>query len=94
MNNPTQYRSIKQALISLYTEEGFTGLYKGLWPSTLRGAFIAAGELATYDHAKATIKFYFNVGEGFFLHVISSLITGVVATTVAAPFDIIKTRFF
>jgi hypothetical protein len=92
MNNPSQYGSIKLAISSIYTNEGIKGFSKGLWPSTLRGAFIAAGELATYDHAKTKIKYYFNIREGFFLHTLSSLITGVVATTVAAPFDIIKTR--
>lgn len=30
--------------------------------------------------------------DGFALHVVTSLITGVVATTVAAPFDLLKSR--
>lgn len=56
------------------------------------GAFIAVGELATYDQSKTLVKKYFNVSEGFGLHTICSLITGLVATTVAAPFDLLKTR--
>lgn len=56
------------------------------------GAFIAVGELATYDQSKTLVKQYFNVSEGFWLHTICSLITGLVATTVAAPFDLLKTR--
>lgn len=55
------------------------------------------GELATYDHAKYTIKsiaigYDLIIEEGFWLHSMSSLVTGFVAATVAAPFDIIKTR--
>lgn len=56
------------------------------------GAFIAVGELATYDHSKMLLKSYFEMKEGFLLHCVSSLITGLVATTVAAPFDLLKSR--
>lgn len=59
----------------------------------LLGAFIAVGELATYDQSKSFIKSNFDGTEGFQLHVICSLITGVVATSVAAPFDLLKTRY-
>ena len=50
------------------------------------------GELTTYDHVKHILRDNGYVSEGFNLHAVSSLITGVVATTVAAPFDLIKTR--
>jgi hypothetical protein len=93
MVEPSKYNSLVQGLHIVYSVEGLSGLYKGIIPSTLRGAFIAAGELATYDHAKSTLKLYKVADEGVFLHSASSLITGVVATTVAAPFDIIKTRY-
>jgi hypothetical protein len=56
------------------------------------GAAIAVGELATYDQSKIWLKKHFDFSEGFKLHTISSLITGFVATTVAAPFDLLKTR--
>jgi len=54
---------------------------------------IAVGELTTYDVVKSEMKSrkLFDE-ESPMLHVTASLITGVVATTVAAPFDIIKTR--
>lgn len=71
---------------------GFAGLYKGVVPSTLRGAFIACGELATYDITKTAIKTHLGVQDSIPLHVLCSLITGLVATSVAAPFDMIKTR--
>ena len=35
---------------------------------------------------------YLIIEEGFFLHSMASFVTGFVAATVAAPFDIIKTR--
>ena len=89
MTNPnnTTYGMIKV----IAKNEGIRGFYKGLMPSTFRAAFIAAGELGCYDYTKHyLIELGFH--EGFTLHVISSLITGVVAATTAAPFDVIKTR--
>eukprot|EP01031_Cornospumella_fuschlensis_P037780 gene37779-45897_t len=50
------------------------------------------GELATYDHVKYLLKKHSPLEEGGSLHVVSSMITGLVATTVAAPFDLLKTR--
>lgn len=92
MSNPKLYPTTLSAFPTIISKEGFIGLYKGVFPSTLRGAFIAVGELATYDHSKWMLKHYFCLNEGSLLHVCSSLITGLIATTVAAPFDMIKTR--
>ena len=92
MKDPTAYKNTLSALQIIAKNEGFDGLYKGLLPSTLRGAFIAAGELATYDIAKTNLRNFFLFEEGFSVHVTASLITGVVASIVAAPFDLIKAR--
>jgi len=90
--HPDKYPSTYAAYPELFRAEGVGGLFRGVVPSTLRGAFIACGELATYDQSKVEIKSRFGVQEGALLHVGASLITGVVATTLAAPFDLIKTR--
>ena len=50
------------------------------------------GELATYDQVKSELRTRLGWVEGVGCHVTASLITGVVATTMAAPFDFIKTR--
>jgi len=92
MKDPTAYINTFSALQTIAKNEGFDGLYKGLLPYTLRGAFIAAGELATYDIAKTNLRNFFLFEEGFSVHVTASLITGVVASIVAAPFDLIKAR--
>eukprot|EP01033_Poteriospumella_lacustris_P003298 gene3298-2432_t len=92
MVDPHSYKSMLHGVREISRVEGFGGLYKGLFPSTLRGAFIAVGELATYDHSKVVLKSQFSFDEGFLLHAASSLITGLVATTVAAPFDLLKSR--
>ena len=118
MRNPILYPSLLQALRSIALNEGLPGLYRGLVPSTLRGACIAAGELATYDIAKSRLRGLLRGGgdahlvaaasqsptgeangttaregdEGVALHVAASLVTGAVASVVAAPFDLIKAR--
>ena len=90
-NEPARYPSLARALAAVHKAEGVAGLYKGLAPSTLRAAFIAAGELGTYDVAKTALKGVLPE-EGVALHVAASLVTGVVAAFVAAPFDLVKAR--
>ncbi|CAK0892349.1 unnamed protein product [Prorocentrum cordatum] len=78
-------------------------LLRGVSASAPRGAAIAIGEVTTYDQTKVVLARHWprHTGassadasdrwrEPFSLHVATSLITGVVATTVAAPFDCIK----
>lgn len=81
---------------SILHHEGAGGFLKGLYPSTLRGCCIAAGELGTYDIAKTYLKSACNLSseekENPMVHIVASLITGVVAAVVASPFDILKSR--
>ena len=65
-------------------------LLRGASASAPRGAAIAVGEVTTYDQVKSTLRKHYP--DSFGLHVVTSLITGVVATTVAAPFDLLKSR--
>ena len=47
--------------------------------------------MTTYDQAKSWLKRQ-RYADGFGMHVTCSLVAGVVATTVAAPFDLLKSR--
>ena len=73
-------------------------LVRGVSASAPRGAAIAIGEVTTYDYAKSRLARHpafardEDGAEPFSLHIVTSVITGVVATTVAAPFDTIKSR--
>ena len=81
------------ALGEIAREEGLVRglLVRGASASAPRGAAIAVGEVTTYDQTKATLRAA-GYADGFGLHVVVSLITGLVATTVAAPFDLLKSR--
>lgn len=92
MRDPHAYASTAAALPAIARAEGLRGLYRGLAPSTLRAAFISVGELATYDIAKTALRAAMRCDDGAPLHVAASLVTGVVASVVAAPFDLIKAR--
>eukprot|EP00900_Chrysochromulina_parva_P018996 jgi/Chrpa1/27098/Chrysochromulina_OHIO_Genome00011011-RA len=90
---PARYEGgLLSAMRAIAREEGLvTGLLlRGCSASAPRGAAIAVGEVTTYDHTKSILRQHYE--DGFALHVVVSLITGVVATTVAAPFDLIKSR--
>jgi len=56
----------------------------------VRGRSSGAHGALTYDQTKSWLRRRYS--DGFGLHVVVSLITGVVATTVAAPFDLLKSR--
>lgn len=81
------------------TEGLLRGLFlRGVSASAPRGAAIAIGEITTYDYTKQMLikgdvfSLRKNGSEPFSLHFTTSIITGIVATTVAAPFDTIKSR--
>lgn len=98
-NEPDRYRSFRAAVSDIAGTEGVVNglLLRGVSASAPRGAAIAVGEVTTYDQAKASLKSLSIFArdpttgkEPFSLHVSTSIITGFVATTVAAPFDCLK----
>eukprot|EP00939_MAST-03C_sp_MAST-3C-sp1_P003570 g3570.t1 len=99
-DNPSKYPTLFGAFADIVTKEGLVGglLIRGVSASAPRGAAIAMGEVTTYDYTKhklkANVEYFQSRGddEPFVLHAITSMITGVVATTVASPFDVLKTR--
>ena len=91
-DQPQRYSSLAGAMRDIARKEGLVGglLLRGVSASAPRGAAIAVGEVTTYDQVKSYLKRHYE--DSFGVHVACSLITGVVATTVAAPFDLLKSR--
>ncbi len=85
-------RSVVAAMRDVARSEGVVRglLVRGVSASAPRGAAIAIGEVTTYDYAKSRLARHpafardANGAEPFSLHIVTSVITGVVATTVAA----------
>jgi hypothetical protein len=88
-----KYKNTFDAFVSIYRNEGFSGLYKGVWPTTQRAALLTATQLASYDHIK---HFILNVGllktDNVFTHFCASVAAGFLAAAVTSPVDVIKTR--
>lgn len=91
---PGRYSSFVGAIGEIAASEGLVRglLVRGASASAPRGAAIAVGEVTTYDQTKFVLTRQLGWVDDFNTHVVVSLITGVVATTVAAPFDLLKSR--
>ena len=66
-------------------------MYRGVGATAVRAACISGGQLSSYDHTKQTLRRY-GMQDGFKMQLISSVVAGLVATTLGAPADFLKTR--
>ena len=64
----------------------------GWVPAVQRAALVQLGDLTTYDFAKQSLMREAGMRDGPVLHASSSAIAGLVAATMGAPADVIKTR--
>jgi solute carrier family 25 protein 14/30 len=90
---PRRYRNTFHAFYTIYTEEGIRGLYKGVFPTTLRAAILTSSQLASYDHSKRLLLRTGLFQDNPYLHITASIISGLVTTTASSPVDVIKTRW-
>ncbi|KAF3631710.1 Mitochondrial uncoupling protein 3 [Capsicum annuum] len=72
--------------------EGFRGLWKGVLPNVQRAFLVNMGELACYDHAKRFVINNSIANDNIYAHTLSSIMSGLAATTLSCPADVIKTR--
>jgi len=86
------YTNTFQALRGLYQTGGVAGLYKGAVPNMVRASLVTAAQVASYDHSKLLFVRHGLMEEGASLFVVCGLISGLTATTIAAPADLIRTR--
>lgn len=88
------YSSMRVAVATVVAQSGVKGLWAGVWPNVVRAAGVTASQLPSYDHSKHLL---FQTGwswveEGMPLHIVCSMIAGVVSATVTSPADVIKSR--
>ena len=88
---PSSSMGIIRAVIAT---EGMAGLWKGATPAVLRLATQTACQCAAYDEVKRAVMRQTGRGDDVGTHLTSSMIAGLVTTTVTAPFDVVKARMF
>jgi len=91
-SKPT-YRNAAHAFASIFRDEGLVrGLWRGSSATMARAMALSSGQLASYDHSKVLIKEAELMEEGTSLHLVSAIISGIVATTCCNPPDVVKSR--
>lgn len=87
-----RYSGPLHALNSIMRTEGIGGLWKGVLPNMQRAFLVNMGELACYDHAKRLIIENKIAGDNIYAHTLSSIMSGLSATALSCPADVVKTR--
>ncbi|KAI8644650.1 mitochondrial carrier domain-containing protein [Parasitella parasitica] len=86
------YKHAIDGIIRISKEEGASALFRGLGPNINRAILMTSSQCVSYDIFKSTILNHTSMQDGVGLHLTSSVLAGLVATTVCSPVDVIKTR--
>ncbi|KAI9720500.1 MAG: Mitochondrial dicarboxylate transporter [Chrysothrix sp. TS-e1954] len=87
------YRHALDGLVKMIRHEGPASLFRGVWPNSLRGLLMTASQLASYDTFKRLLITNASLDpEKVSTHFAASTLSGLLATTVCSPVDVIKTR--
>lgn len=76
----------------IFRNEGFFGFYRGIQPNVVRNICVNVGEMASYDQFKEMLIMHLKFRDGIALHFTAGFMAGFVATIVASPADVVKTR--
>ncbi|KAG5528832.1 hypothetical protein RHGRI_029480 [Rhododendron griersonianum] len=87
-----RYSGPFDALNKILRKEGIVGLWKGVFPNVQRAFLVNMGELACYDHAKRLIIQNQIAGDNIYAHTLASIMSGLSATALSCPADVVKTR--
>jgi len=86
------YRNALDGVIRMIREEGVRSLMTGVGPNVNRAILMTGSQLVSYDVFKDLLLDTIGLKDGVGVHFGSSLLAGLVATTVCSPIDVIKTR--
>ena len=86
-----RYASSFHCLQEVFRTSGMKGLYRGVEATAARASLLSAGQLASYDHTK-TFFIKQQWMEERQAVVVAAIISGLVATTVCNPADVLKSR--
>ncbi|KAI9304704.1 mitochondrial carrier domain-containing protein [Cunninghamella echinulata] len=86
------YKNVIDGMYRICREEGPKVLLRGIGPSTQRAVLITVSQMTSYDEFKTIAIKQFGFQDGLTTHFTASLLSGLVATTVCSPLDVVKTR--
>ncbi|KAG0320935.1 Mitochondrial dicarboxylate transporter [Linnemannia gamsii] len=86
------YKHAFDGLFRIVKEEGPSQLMRGLGPNMNRAILMTSSQLVSYDGFKRQLLSTPWFKDNLATHFASSLLAGLVATTVCAPLDVLKTR--
>lgn len=87
-----RYLNVVDALSKIVRSEGVGGLWRGVVPNMQRAFLVNMGELACYDHAKRFVIDNGITGDNVYGHTLASFMSGLAATSLSCPADVVKTR--
>lgn len=86
------YKNVFNAMSRIVKEEGVGALWKGSFPTIVRGVVINLGILAPYDEIKERLNAWTNTVDTISTQLIASAGAGFLASFLSLPFDNIKTK--
>ncbi|XP_053610916.1 mitochondrial 2-oxoglutarate/malate carrier protein-like isoform X2 [Plodia interpunctella] len=84
------YTNVIDAISRMIREEGVSALWRGTMSTVVRAMIVNASQLSTYVQAREMLQP--KIGEGLLLHVLASMVAGLVSSVASLPIDIVKTR--
>lgn len=87
------YKNAFDGVLRIVREEGPSKLFRGLNSNLVRGVLMTSSQVVSYDMIKSSLITHLHFNEKsnnlFFL---SSILSGLIATTICSPVDVLKTR--
>ncbi|GAA6033287.1 hypothetical protein JCM8097_006670 [Rhodosporidiobolus ruineniae] len=94
MQAPSATGTLRDHFHDIMRSSGIKGLYKAVFPTTIRAGILTSSQLGCYDGIKHMLKrdfpAYFT--EGFRTHLAASAVAGFCCSVASNPVDVIKVR--
>lgn len=87
------YRNAFSAFAEIAAKDGVASLWRGCTPTVARAMVLTASQMSSYDETKVIMIRYGFMEEGPRLHLLASVVAGLVTTTTVNPVDVVKTRW-
>ncbi|KAJ7529290.1 hypothetical protein O6H91_15G042600 [Diphasiastrum complanatum] len=92
LGHSPRYTGISDAFSKIIKNEGLFGLWRGVGPNVQRACLVNMGELACYDQAKQFVVSHGVLGDNIYAHTVAAMLSGLSATILSCPADVVKTR--